>query len=351
MAADEHPMPLIFVVGTGRCGSTMLSHVLHEHPDVLSISEFLLTLSTNKLELLNRPPLDGPELWRLFSTPQPEMDAFWDTGALPELCYPRDRRFNADTGVPPICHTALPMLSDDPDALFDLLAEEIPTWPVRSGADQCRALFGFLGQLLGKRIAVERTGGSVSIVKELHKLFPEARFVHIHRNGPDYAVSMIRHFRALLVALDRTGGLRPGGNSGVTGEPRRLVMDPSDMKRLISSDTSPIALSYFANTWSNMIRAGLPVLGDLPPGCWTSVRYESLLADPAAELPRLADFIGFTATPQWLTAATAVISRPSSANISAVIPPGTMTAVREACAPGAAAIAAAESQLLKATAN
>ena len=29
-----------FVVGTGRCGSTMLSNMLREHPKVLSLSEF-----------------------------------------------------------------------------------------------------------------------------------------------------------------------------------------------------------------------------------------------------------------------------------------------------------------------
>jgi hypothetical protein len=37
-------MRLTFVVGTGRCGSTMLSAMLREHPDVLSMSEFFGTL-------------------------------------------------------------------------------------------------------------------------------------------------------------------------------------------------------------------------------------------------------------------------------------------------------------------
>ena len=37
-------MQLTFVVGTGRCGSTLLSRLLREHPDVLSMSEFFSTL-------------------------------------------------------------------------------------------------------------------------------------------------------------------------------------------------------------------------------------------------------------------------------------------------------------------
>src|SRR5580658_3590333 len=32
--------PLTIVLGTGRCGSTMLSHLLAMHPEVLSMSEF-----------------------------------------------------------------------------------------------------------------------------------------------------------------------------------------------------------------------------------------------------------------------------------------------------------------------
>ena len=34
-----------FVVGAGRCGPTMLSNMLREHPDILSLSEFLSMVS------------------------------------------------------------------------------------------------------------------------------------------------------------------------------------------------------------------------------------------------------------------------------------------------------------------
>ncbi|NVI87000.1 sulfotransferase [Actinomadura sp. BRA 177] len=32
-------MRLTFIVGTGRCGSTLLSRLLHTHPDMLSLNE------------------------------------------------------------------------------------------------------------------------------------------------------------------------------------------------------------------------------------------------------------------------------------------------------------------------
>jgi hypothetical protein len=277
------------------------------------------------------------------------MDAFFSSGRIRELCYPRNGRFKPDTGIPPICHCTLPLLSDDPDALFDLLAAEVPSWPMRSGADQFRSLFGFLAQHLGKRVAVERSGGSIVMMQILRDQFPEARFVHIHRNGPDCAVSMSRHLtfrtRALQMMLRRLEG-QPAGNEGIAEQFRTLVTHPVDIERLMSF---PIPLTFFGNMWSFMIGEGLKVLADLPADRWTSIRYETVLTDPATELTRLADFIGVTATPEWLTTATALISRPGPVNISAELPPEVLAAVERECAPGAEAVAAVEALLLEGT--
>jgi hypothetical protein len=358
MTADDNRMPLTFVVGSGRCGSTMMSRILSEHPDVLSISE-IMSADQDRRFMFTLPSIDGPGVWERLSTPQPLIDSFFSSGLVRELCYPRDGRFKPDTGIPPICHSVLPMLSNDPDALFDVLAAEVPTWPLRSLTDQFRALFGFLGQHLGKRVTVERSGGSIARMQMLREEFPEARFVHIHRNGPDCAVSMSRHLTirmtVLQVMLDRIQGPQvmldriqgpQAGNEGVPEEFRTLVTHPVDIERLRSF---PIPLTFFGELWSLIIGRGLTALAGLPPDRWTSMRYEQVLTDPAAELTRLADFIGVPATPQWLATATAQISRTGPANISAELPPDALAAVQRACAPGTEALAAAESHLLEAT--
>jgi hypothetical protein len=38
-------MPPVFIVGTGRCGSTMMSNVVRLHPRLLSLSEFFTSLA------------------------------------------------------------------------------------------------------------------------------------------------------------------------------------------------------------------------------------------------------------------------------------------------------------------
>ena len=79
---------LTFVVGTGRCGSTMLSAMLGEHPDVLSMSEFFGTLRVGMASLpasrgsFLKRDLDGSEFWELLASPFRMMDEMIASGAI-----------------------------------------------------------------------------------------------------------------------------------------------------------------------------------------------------------------------------------------------------------------------------
>jgi hypothetical protein len=111
-------MRLTFVVGTGRCGSTMLPAILREHPDVLSMSEFFGTL---RAAARGGPflggELDGRELWQLLARPFPMLDEMISSGLqIADRAYPVGRgRFTPAAGIPLICHYVLPMLTSDPD--------------------------------------------------------------------------------------------------------------------------------------------------------------------------------------------------------------------------------------------
>ena len=193
-------MQLTFVVGTGRCGSTLLSRLLREHPDVLSMSEFFSTLRIAAASGPARFPtsdMDGAQLWRLLASPFPMLDAMISDGLrTSEMLYPDHGRFGAETGIPLVSHYILPMLGADPDWLFDELAAEVPRWPRRPAAAQYQNLFGYLSKLLGRPVVVERSASSLHLIPLLHAQFPAARFVHLYRDGPDCALSMSRHPRS-----------------------------------------------------------------------------------------------------------------------------------------------------------
>jgi hypothetical protein len=339
---------LTFVVSSGRAGSTLISRILHEHPEVLSVSEFFAALQ-GVLRRADYPGqnMNGEELWRILSAPDPIADALVRQGLqAPEMFYPYGRgRFTPACGIPVICHSTLSMLSDDPDTLFDQLAAEVPGWPVRPAAAQYRALFTYLARLMGRSVVVERSGGSLGLVRLLRREFPEARLVHMYRDGPDCALSMSRfpmfHIGVVTYQAAVAAGLPAGATwqqiqEVLPGQFAGLLSPPFDFSRLAEFTFGPV---FFGNAWSEVISEGVAALCDLPDELWTTLGYEELLRDPAAELTRLAEFIGVTATPQWLTSAGRLID-PDRVGQAARLDHETLDALRAACAPGMAAIAA-----------
>ena len=341
-------MNLTFVVSSGRAGSTLISRILHEHPDVLSVSEFFAAL----MGVLRRLPypgheMDGEELWRILAKQDHLADALVEHGLQsPEMFYPYGRgRFTPQTGIPIICHSTLSLLSDDPDALFDQLAAEVPGWPLRPAADQYRALFAHLATMLGRSVVVERSGGSLVEVEMLRREFPEARLVHMYRDGPDCALSMSRFPMFQIGIVTYHAALEAGlGGQASWDEiqavlPERyagLLSPPYDLSRLAEFEFEPV---FFGGMWSQMMKYGVKVLSGMPTGLWDTLGYADLLRDPATELTRLAGFIGVAATPQWLAAASRLID-PSQQGKAATLDPETLAALRTACEPGEAAVAA-----------
>lgn len=339
-------MSLTFVVGSGRCGSTLLSRVLKEHPDVLGISELFAVLTVHQDDI-PLGDLDGPEMWRVLSASDHYLDAMSQGSVvLPELCYPYDRgRFSPATGVPVIAHMTLPMLTDDPDALYDELAAAVSGWPRRPATEHYRALFGFLAERFGRSAVVERSGASLTRVPLLRREFPEARFVHMYRNGPDTALSMSRHPGFRLTVLVRHAVRLAGVSSRDELTPEHLPLLPPDLVAVLAPPFDPeklarydIPLALFGETWSAWVCQGLTDLAALPPDVRDSLRYEDLMAEPDAELTRFAEFVGVAPDPGWLATARAMLDRGRVGSASRLAP-AERAELEEACAPGTEAIA------------
>lgn len=335
-------MRITFIVSTGRCGSTMLSRILHRHPDVLSLSEFFGSVWMNPDDLPAGNPT-GKQFWGQISAPQPFLDSMIREGfAIPEFCYPYGSgQFGPVTGIPRISHMTLPLLTSDPDVLLGMLAAEVPTWPARPAADQFRALFATLARRLGRRFVVERTAGSLLAVHLLRQMFPDAGFVHLHRDGPDCALSLSRHLGARVMGLAEQAGLlgtgspEPASQCQPDPELAELLVPPLDVTKIMTYPAPP--LPVYGRLWSRMVIHGLGVLRQLPPGSLIAVRYEDLVRDPGQQLTRLAEFIGARPLPGWLAAASQTVDA-GRAGQAAALADGDLAALRAACEPGRRAI-------------
>lgn len=300
----------VVVVGTGRCGSTLLSQILRLNPAVLSINEFFTSLSTRAFAYKS---FDGSRFWWLLSNPSPsaKLASRPDDPSVDLLYRPgRDSHFE-EGALPPILFTVLPHLTADPEGLYQEIEPVVRARPLAPAAEQYRFLFEWLRRRFDRRIWIERSGISLAYLTRLNEMFPDARFVHLYRDGRDVALSMQRHpplrFYAQAWHDSKRIGinmLRPPfmvGTSRLIASVEPVIVHLFGMEKRLKSEPS---LAVVAAFWTAIVKQGLAGLDRLPPGRRYDLRYEDLVAAPAHELAKLARFLGpGFGDPAWLAEA------------------------------------------------
>jgi hypothetical protein len=119
-------------------------------------------------------------------------------------------------------------------------------------------LFDLHGERQGKPLVGDKSPGYVRYLPMLHELWPEARFVHIIRDGRDVCLS----------ALD--------WGKGVTS--------------FSSFEEDPFTTAGV--WWEWYVRLGREGGSLLGPGLYHELRYESLVAQPELESAKLCEFLG-----------------------------------------------------------
>ncbi len=210
-----------FVVGCGRSGSTMLRLMLDAHPElaVPGESHFI------------------PPLWRRRG--RFERDGRLDAGALAA----------AVARTPHFGHWKIP-----PERYLESVrALERPTF-----ANVIERAFLANAEHHGKRRWADKTPIYVRHVGLLSRLWPEARFVHLIRDGREVALSYL------------------------------------------SVPWGPRSVLEAAWKWRRDVGAGRASGAVLGPGRYHEVRYEDLVAGPRATLERLCAFVELAFDPRML---------------------------------------------------
>jgi Sulfotransferase family len=214
--------PFVFVVGCPRSGTTLLRRMLDAHP------ELAITPETHWI----------PE--RLEHGIGVTPDGF----ATPELV-------SSLVESPKFKRTGLQR-----SELESLLQTGAPV----PYADFGRGFFDLYGRVVGKPLVGDKVPGYVRSLPLLHELFPDARFVHLIRDGRDVALSAVAWRRASKLAA-----------------------------RHSTWKAHPVPTA--AHWWERHVRSGREAGASLGPGMYHEVRYEALIADPATETESLCAFL------------------------------------------------------------
>lgn len=355
-----------------------MSNMLRMHPSILSISELWMSLANRGFV---HGAMDGPGFWRLLTTPAPAQAPVFQPPiyqsptvgifaagspnrdpiispssgfvggdletslGMAEYLYDHSREGALPIGsVPPLMTIVLPHLTDTPEAALDALAPHIRTRPHAPVADHYHHLFQLLMAMFGKTRWVERSGASVIFAPPILRLFPDAKIVHLTRDGRETALSMARHgglrmFMRAWVQFQRVGIdiLRPPtlmGDSRLLYWLEKLGLWFINPEKAMSR---PVSLDLAGRFWSAMVVAGLETIHRLPDHRLLTLRYEDLVRQPRTAMQDFADFMGQDpGDARWLDTASGLPKRQPPK--WQALPPNDQASLSDACAPGMAAL-------------
>lgn len=181
-----------------------------------------------------------------------------------------------------------------------------------------------------ERSFVEKTVSNTLRLPFVHRILPDAKYVHLIRDGLEVTESAMRcwqeppDYRRLLSKLRAFPWLSCGGY--VTAYARTLLKQAvSHNQRLpswgpryagIDEDVKQESLAYVcARQWRECVEM---VLGDqhvVSEANWIEIRYEDLVNDPSAIARRLADFVGTKCRDRMISHATKHVQKPTSSKV------------------------------------
>lgn len=254
--------PVFFVVGYQKSGTTWLMKMLDSHPEILCQGEGRPFGRDWRQERLKQKRASYPPTSLYNAIASSEDLRYWIERSV------WSRRDDADEHIENLTHLAIE---------YFLTQQLLKT---------------------GKRLVGDKTVLlSSEIIEEIAKIYPEAKVIHIIRDGRDVAVSQTHH--KWNQAEDQ------GGTSRITpDELARREAYRKDPQRLLRTGEGIFPDGWFRAgpaKWSarvsKTVKDGPVLLG----ANYEEVRYEDLLERPEEEIKRLLEFLGANADEQTVS--------------------------------------------------
>jgi hypothetical protein len=197
-----------------------------------------------------------------------------------------------------------------------------------------RALFEWLCERTGRERWIERSGSSIDYLEGLCDFFPGARFLHIHRDGPEAALSMREHhaYRLPIALLYRPAGPAGAEAGSAIGAALRATPEPEDPVSRILASRPPV--EYYGRYWNDQVLRGLRAKRKLDADQYLEVRFEDLLGKPRETLRAVSGFFELgPARDDWIDRAASLVGSAPPTRFQQ-LPAKEQAILAAACRPG-----------------
>jgi hypothetical protein len=244
---------LAFVLGTGRCGSTLVHEIIARHPDVGFVSNL-----EDRLPFLPLPARFNNDIYRRVP------DALTTKGRL---------RFAPSEAYRILDREVSPVVSAP---VRDLLAEDVTPWLEQ----RFRAFFTSRAREQGRPVFLHKfTGWPRSGF--VRRIFPETRFIHVVRDGRAVANSFLQ--------MPWWQGYRGPDEWSWGPLPQSMAREWEDSGR---------SFAVLAGLeWKLLMEAFEAARALVPESQWLEVRYEDFVAAPREHMRAMLDHLGLSWTP------------------------------------------------------
>jgi putative sulfotransferase len=198
--------------------------------------------------------------------------------------------------------------------------------------DHHRALFDWLTKRFGREHWIERSGSSFDYLGSLAREFPDARFVHIHRDGREVALSVREHHAFRVPVMLMCDMPTEAGRVSEIG-PLDLHAPPTGDDLLSRVIASRPPAHYFGRHWSDQLLLGFRALRLLDARQYLEVSFEDLVTEPLPVLEGIADFFELGEERDWIDRAAKLV-RGAPKQRFQLLAPDEQEALADACRPG-----------------